>query len=149
MFVGSGVKHLIEIGREVCRTLGGRVNTTLSQCDAYRPTHIVVKSNKKPGDDSDCMNLSRKINLSKLYHGILIGAWIVDEKWLLMCKDEMKWVDEANFEIQGDATNPSCISGGPKRGRMALHDKPFGASSSTAIFDGLTGLCLLTLLLSS
>ena len=138
MFVGSGVKHLIEIGREACRALGGRVNMTLSQCDAYRPTHIVVKSNRKPDDNCDLMNLNKKINLSKLYHGILIGAWVVDEKWLFACKDEMKWVDEAKFEIQGDATNPSCISGGPKRGRMALQDAAFGASSSTAIFDGLT-----------
>ena len=58
---------------------------TLSQCDAYRPTHIVVKITE-PDDNCDLMNLNKKINLSKLYHGILIGAWVVDEKWLLRVK---------------------------------------------------------------
>ena len=135
MFVGSGTKDLVKVARTLCKSFGGRINTTLNQCDKYPATHVIVRSDG--GDENDKLLMyvkNRKTNLSKLYHGILMGAWIVNDEWLLNCEKNEEWVDEEPFEIQGDKNAAIHIAGGPKRGRLARNS----SGSNGSLFHDLT-----------
>ena len=103
---------LVKVGRKLCNLFGGRINTTLNQCDKFQPTHIIVKSDTQNEKNKLLMQINRKVNLSKLYHGILMGAWVVTDEWLRKCESGQQWVDEKAFEIQGDTNATSSIKGG-------------------------------------
>jgi hypothetical protein len=106
--------------------LNGKINTNLRQCEIHPPSHIVIKSDspastKTFSSSAERMKKDFMIHRPTLafFHGIMSGAWIVDDSWIDGCVKSKSWVDPAAFEIEGVTTGKTVLRGGPGRARMA------------------------------
>lgn len=129
----------LDMYKSLAQELGGRVNTSVRQCDAHRPTHVIVKtaSSCKLGTD---MLLAASRTMSYMI-GVMQGAWIVSGGWAERCKTAKSWVDPGPFEVQGAANIKSLKPGGPERARLAKAALELITTQHTeysGLFDGLT-----------
>ena len=125
--------------KSLAQELGGRVNTSVRQCDAHRPTHVIVKtaSSCKLGTD---ILLAASRTMAYMI-GVMQGAWIVSGGWAEQCKTAKYWVDPGPFEVQGAANIKSLKPGGPERARLAKAALELITTQNaeySGLFDGLT-----------
>ena len=93
-----------DTAKRICSEMGIQLETGVTQ----RTTHVI----------SGLVEGRIVKRTHKFIKAVLMGKWILTLDWLKACHEQQQKVDEASYEVVGDASQG--VRGGPSRGRALV-----------------------------
>jgi hypothetical protein len=107
------------------RRIVGKLGGSVSKNVTHNTSHVVISGNKpasngcigKLGTGGERAKLCTRTQ--KYMMGVVHGKWVVDTSWLIASRDHDYWVDEHDYEVDGDTTTfANGASSAARHGRL-------------------------------